>query len=307
MSNDTLTAVPGIRVGHWTDPVALTGVTVMTFPEPNVAAAEIRGAAPGSRETALFGPGMRIENIQALVFSGGSAYGLAAADGVMQELEADGRGHETIHGIVPIVPAAILFDLGIGDGSVRPGPDEGAGAYRAASDAAVAMGNVGAGTGATTAGWRGREARRKGGIGSTAVRVAGATVAALAVVNSVGDVFTLEGEPLTGGPHVPDWTMAVPPPTRSHTTLIAVATDMRLDRVELQRVAVRSQDAVAACIRPGHTRYDGDAAFAISCGAADGDADVAGEAAFAVVGTAIAAGLRAARAAGGVAAIMEDE
>ena len=307
MSNETITAVPGVAVGHWTDPVALTGVTVIALPEPNVAAAEIRGAAPGSRETALFQPGMRIENIQALVFSGGSAYGLAAADGVMRELEADGRGHQTMAGIVPIVPAAILYDLGIGDGSVRPGPEQGAAAYRAASTEPVAMGNVGAGTGAMVAGWRGRDAWRKGGLGSAATRAAGATVGAIAVVNSVGDVFSLEGEALTGGSHVPEWTAAQPPDPRSNTTLIAVATDMRLGRTELQRVAVRSQDAVAACIRPGHTRYDGDAAFAISCGGAEGDADVAGEAAFAVVGAAIEAAVRAARPAGGVAAIGENE
>ncbi len=307
MTNDTLTAVPGVAVGHWTDPVALTGVTVVTFPEPNVAAAEVRGAAPGTREMALFGPGMRIENIQALVFSGGSAYGLAAADGVMKELEADGRGHETMAGIVPIVPAAILYDLGIGDGSRRPGPDEGAAAYRAATVAPVAAGNVGAGTGAMVAGWRGRDAWRKGGVGSAAKSIGEATVGAVVVVNAVGDIFTLEGEALTGGSHVPDWALAQPPDPRTQTTLIAVATDMRLSRTDLQRVAVRSQDAVVACIRPGHTRYDGDAAFAVSCGAAEGDADAAGEAAFAVVGAAIAAGVRAARPAGGVAAIMEDE
>ena len=136
----TLTAVPGVEVGHWTDPVARTGVTVITFPEPNVAAVEVRGGAPGSREIAILGHGMRVETIQALVFSGGSAFGLASADGVMRRLEADGRGHPTLVGRVPIVPAAVVFDLAVGDPTVRPGPEEGASAYDARSSAPVAHG-----------------------------------------------------------------------------------------------------------------------------------------------------------------------
>ena len=111
----TLTAVPGVRVGHWTDPVGITGVTVVSLPEPNVTFVEFRGAAPGSRETALLAPGMKVENVQAIVLSGGSAFGLASADGVVRALEAEGRGHPTFAGVVPIVPAAIIFDLGIGD------------------------------------------------------------------------------------------------------------------------------------------------------------------------------------------------
>ncbi len=302
----TLTAVPGVEVGHWTDPEALTGCTVMVFPEPNVAAAEVRGAAPGTRETSLFDQGMRIENIQALVFSGGSAFGLAAADGVVRELEADGRGHVTRMGRVPIVPAAILFDLGLGIGGRRPGPGEGAAAYRAAHAGPVEMGNVGAGTGATVAKWRGFETMVKGGIGSASTRLGDATVAALVAVNAVGDVFTLAGEPLTGGDPVPSPYSAIDPLyDRENTTLVAVATDMALSRSELHRVAVRAQDAVAACIRPGHTRYDGDAAFAVSCGSVVGSADAAGEAAFNVVGEAIEAGLRAAAPTHGIPAVED--
>ncbi len=297
----TITNVPGVQVGHWTDGAALTGVTVVTFPEPNSAAVEIRGAAPGTREVALLQPGMKVETIQAITLCGGSAFGLAAVDGVMVELEKLGRGHPTPFGVVPIVPAAVLFDLGIGDPGARPGAAAGVAAFLAASADPVMMGNVGAGTGATVAGWRGLEHRRKGGLGSAALREGDVTVGAIAVVNAIGDVFTLEGEPLTGG------TTAAGAGTRhlENTTLVVVATDARFDRSALTRVCVRGQDALAVCLRPGHTRYDGDAVFAVSCGAGDGDLDAVGEMAFLVVARAIEAGVRAAEPVAGVPAMEE--
>jgi L-aminopeptidase/D-esterase-like protein len=287
----TITAIPGVEVGHWTDPIAMTGCTVVMFPEPNVAAVEIRGAAPGSRETALLAPGMRVETIQAILLTGGSAFGLAAADGVVAELEAAGRGHQTLIGPVPIVPTAVIFDLFVGDPSVRPGPAEGAAAARAASDDPVVMGSVGAGTGATVGGWRGVEAITNGGLGSVSVAAGPALVGALAVVNAVGDVFTLEGEPLTGGSLIPGPPALLPDPA-TNTTLVVVATNARLTRNDLLRVAVRSQDALAVCLRPGHTRYDGDAAFAVSCGDVEVSVDLIGEAAFVATGRAIEAALQ---------------
>ena len=289
----TLTSVPGIGVGHWTDAEARTGVTVVTLPEPNRVVAEVRGAAPGSRELALLGPGMRVEEIQAIVLTGGSAFGLASVDGVVQALEADGRGHEALKGPVPIVPAAVIYDLLAGDSTVRPGPEEGAAAYAAASSDPVEMGSVGVGTGALVAGWRGFEHMRRGGLGSAATRAGDATVGALAAVNAVGDVFTLEGEPLTGGPAKPG-PPAGPPAPLENTTLVVVATDARIGRNDLLRLAVRAQDAIAACIRPGHTRYDGDVAFAVSCGETEADLDAVGEAAFVAVGEAIEAAVRSA-------------
>ncbi|MBT8217871.1 MAG: P1 family peptidase [Acidimicrobiia bacterium] len=287
----TLTGVPGIGVGHWTDLVGRTGVTVVTLPEPNRVVVEVRGAAPGSRELALLGPGMRVEQIQAIVLTGGSAFGLAAADGVVRALEADGRGHETLRGRVPIVPAAVIYDLLAGDPRARPGPDDGAAAYHAASTDPVEMGSVGAGTGALVAGWRGAEHMRRGGLGSSLERAGDALVGALAVVNAVGDVFTLEGEPLTGGPARPG-PPAGPPAPLENTTLLVVATDARIERADLLRLAVRAQDAVAACVRPGHTRYDGDVAFAVSCGEIEADLDAVGEAAFVAAGDAITVALR---------------
>lgn len=286
----TLTAVEGVKVGHWTHPTGITGCTVVVLPEPNVAAVEIRGGAPGTRETALLEPGMRVETIQALLLTGGSAFGLAAADGVMRELLADGRGHPTPLGPVPIVPAAVIFDMAAGDADARPGPAQGSLAYRAATADPVENGPVGAGAGATVSKWRGLEHIRPGGLGSASVDLDGVTVAALVVVNALGDVFTLEGESLTGGQVAPDFNPATM--TAVNTTLVVVVTDAALDRPSTRRLAVRAQDALAACLRPAHTRYDGDAAFAVSCGARPGDVDRLSEAAFVATGRAIEAAIR---------------
>lgn len=284
MSNDTLTAVPGVSVGHWTHPQGHTGCTVVVLPEPNVVAWEVRGAAPGSRETALLEPGMRVEQAQALVLTGGSAFGLATADGVMRQLELEGRGHPTPVGPVPIVPAAVVFDLR--PGLPRPGADDGAAAYRNAGGGPVEQGLVGAGAGTTVAKWRGFDHARPGGVGSATVVIGPVVVGALVVVNAVGDVFSLEGESLTGGPAVPGPPAPFPPPA-GNTTLAVVATNARLGRGELLRAAVRAHDAYAVCLRPAHTRYDGDACFAVSCGQEDLSIDLVAEAAFEAVGRAI--------------------
>lgn len=286
--NTTLTAIPGIEVGHWTDTESATGCTVIVLPEPNCVTAEFRGAAPGSREAALLQPGMAVEQAQAVVFTGGSAFGLATADGVMRELERDGRGHQTLMGPVPIVPAAVVYDLHSGDPTVRPDPEAGAAAYRAASSAPVEMGRVGVGTGTRVAGWRGFETSRPGGVGSALVTRDDISVGAIAVVNAVGDVFTLEGEPLTGGSPVPGPPAALPAPLEQ-TTLVLVATDAGLPRTALRRLAVRSHDAMAVCIRPVHTSHDGDAVFAVSCGSRDAEADIVAEAAWEATGRAIQA------------------
>ena len=286
----TITAVAGVEVGHYTDDVARTGVTVIRFPEPNTALAEVRGAAPATHELALLQMGTRVEQIQALVFTGGSAFGLAAVAGVVDFLERQGRGHRALKGPVPIVPAAAVYDLLDGDPSVRPGPPEGMAAAAAASTAPVPLGRVGAGTGVMVAGWRGVEYFRPGGLGSANSPAGDATVGALAVVNAVGDVFDLDGRPLTGGPLRPGPAGFERGPIEN-TTLVAVATDARVSRADLARLLVRAHDAIGACIRPGHTRYDGDVAFAISCGDVVADLDALGEATFLAVGDAIAAAI----------------
>ena len=292
----TITSIPGIEVGHWTDAENRTGCTVVVLPEPNVTTVEVRGGAPGTRETDLLAVGMRVEQATAILLTGGSAFGLAAADGVVRELAADGRGHPTPAGRVPIVPGAVVFDLPLEGGGRRPGPEEGALAYRAASAAPVEMGLVGAGTGTSSAKWRGFEFLVRSGIGSAAVDTPdGHKVAALVVLNPVGDVFTLEGESLTGGSPVPP-APALPPQAAAattNTTLVVVATTSAMSRAELTRLAVRSHDALGACLRPAHTRFDGDVVFVTAVGAERGDVDLAAEAAFVATGRAIEAGLRA--------------
>lgn len=286
----TLTSIPGVRVGHWTDGDAQTGCTVIDLPEPNVIAGETRGAAPGTREMALLQPGMSVEQAQAIVLCGGSAYGLAAADGVMTALEADGRGFPTPGGLVPIVPSAVLYDLMVGDGSVRPGPAEGAAAYAARSAEPVSLGRVGAGTGATVAKWRGTLV--PGGLGSAVVDIGGALVGALVVVNALGDVFDLEGRALTGGPHAPG-PLQMPSPDAQNTSLAVVATDAALSRVQLGRVCVRAHDAFGACLRPAHTAFDGDTCFATSVGQVEVAPHDVAEAAFQAVGRAIESAITA--------------
>jgi L-aminopeptidase/D-esterase-like protein len=233
---------------------------------------------------------MRVEQAQAILLTGGSAFGLSAADGVVKGLEADGRGHDAVVAKVPIVPAAVLFDL-YPDASIRPGPDEGEAAYRAANSRPVVSGLVGAGTGATVAKWRGFEHMQPGGLGSALRRVEDAAVGALVAVNAVGDVFSIQGEALTGGPHEPG-----PPQlmadSLTNTTLAVVATEARLTRNELSRLAVRAQDAVAACIRPSHTRFDGDIVFAVSCGEAEVEVEAVAEAAFGATAAAIETAVR---------------
>jgi L-aminopeptidase/D-esterase-like protein len=285
MPERTITQVPGVRVGHHTDLDAMTGVTVLTFGEPNVAVVDVRGGAPGSREFAILGDAVKPVTVNALVFAGGSAFGLAAADGVMAEIEAEGRGAPTPAGPVPIVPAAIIFDLLVGRSDVRPTPEDGRAAYRARSSRPVELGAVGAGTGATVGKIGGPDGMTASGIGSAAASVDDATVGALVVLNAVGDVYDLSGHRLTGSA---DRLGESGGPLGFNTTLIAVAVDAGIDdRNELRRLAVRAQDALAATVRPAHTRYDGDTAFVVSFGRADADLDALGEATFNVVASAI--------------------
>jgi len=291
--NATITAVPGIRVGHWTDAEARTGCTVVVLPEPNVTTAEVRGAAPGTREYALLQKGMRVEQAQAILLTGGSAFGLAAADGVVRALADEGRGHPTPVGPVPIVPAAVLFDLQPGGAGMRPGPEQGEAAYRAASSDPVESGSVGAGTGATVAKWRGFEHMRQGGIGSGLATGGGARVGVLAAVNAVGDVFAVDGESLTGGDPVPGPPSLIPA-AFTNTTLIVVATEALLSRIELTWLAVRAHDALAVCVRPAHTRFDGDIVFAVSCGEIEADVDEVAEGAFEATALSIVDAVRSA-------------
>lgn len=255
--------VPGIRVGHWTDAARATGCTVVLAPDGGaVAGVDVRGSAPGTRETDLLRPTALVERINAICLAGGSAFGLAAADGVMRRLAERNIGFATDVRPVPIVPAAILFDLGVGDPDAHPDADAGYAATIAAEENGGPLeGRVGAGTGATIAKLGGVAAARPGGVGSAAVRLAdGSTLGALVVINAFGDVYARDGRPLAtsaGSLH---------PPSFGNTTLIVVATDAPLDRAQCRKVSELAHDALARQVRPTHTMFDGDVAFTMSIG-----------------------------------------
>jgi L-aminopeptidase/D-esterase-like protein len=268
--HNALTDVAGLRVGHAQVEGGLSGTTVVLMPaEGAVAGADVRGAAPGTRETDLLRPDATVQRVHAIVLSGGSAYGLAAADGVMSRLEAAGVGFPVPGGVVPIVPAAVVFDLGRGGAfGVRPTAATGAAAYDAATAAPVAQGVIGAGTGAVVGG-------RKGGVGTaSAVLESGATVAALVVLNAVGSAI----DPASGLPHglraevdgefgpvAPVAPVPPDPPTPgTATTLAVVATDLTLDKAGAARLATMGHDGLARAINPVHTVMDGDTIFGLS-------------------------------------------
>ena len=264
-----ITAVPGIRVGHWTGPD--TGVTVVWAPSGTVGSGEVRGGAPATRETAVLEPTRLVERVDAVVLSGGSAFGLAAADGVVRFLAERGQGFPTPAGPVPIVVAAALFDLPLAH---APGAEEGrAAAVEAARGAPVVSGRVGAGRGATVGKWRGREYAMPGGLGTAAVREGDATVGALVACNAAGDVIGPDGLVMAGST-APEGAPAFPAPTPfEHTTLVVVATDARVGKAECHLLAQSAHDGLAQAIRPAHTRYDGDFAAVLATGAVDAHPD----------------------------------
>lgn len=260
--NDTLTAVAGLRVGHWTHPDARTGVTAVLCPEEGcVASASFAGPSPGTREAALLAPEKRVERVHALVFTGGSAFGLAAADGVVRFLHERGVGHPTRMGPVPIVPAAVIYDLLVGE-PVWPGPQEGYAAAASASADPVASGPVGAGAGATAGKYK---TPVPTGLGSALARWRDLCVGALAVVNPVGDVYEPGGRMLAGHGDREAWMRAEPRPAEN-TTLVALATDAPISKREARMLAEAGQAALARAIRPSHTPWDGDAVFVLATG-----------------------------------------
>ena len=267
----------GFTVGHWTDAAGGTGCTVVLAPAGAVAAGEVRGGGPGTRESELLSPATNAPGVQAVCFAGRSAYGLAAADGVVQWLEERGVGYETPAGIVPLVAGAIVYDLGFGDQRARPGPDAG----RAACEAATRepeRGSVGAGTGATVGKVLGPAGWTKGGVGLASDAIGGATVTALAVVNAVGEVVAEDGSVLAGpwrdGGYVRTVDAlkegATPPATaRESTTLVCLMTDAKLTKREVWLVARAASAGVGRAVQPSATAWDGDLVYALASGAVE--------------------------------------
>jgi L-aminopeptidase/D-esterase-like protein len=286
---DGITRVPGIRVGHWTDPVGLTGCTVVLCPPGTIGSGEVRGGAPGTRETDLLRPGMLVHEVNAVLLTGGSAFGLAAADGVMRFLEERGIGFDAGAARVPIVPAAVLFDLGVGDPAARPDAEAGYGACLAAG-AEVEVGGVGAGTGATVAKLAGPEGATRGGVGTASVQDGELIVGALAAVNAVGEVVDEDGTVLAG---VREGTAPDGAPRPFNTTLVVVATNARLSRERAHLLARASHDGIAAAVRPAHTRWDGDTVFTLATGEVEAEQGLLEDLAVRSVAAAIRASVRA--------------
>lgn len=313
MDNETITAVHGVRVGHMTDLRGITGCTVILCPEGTVGGVDQRGGAPGTRETDLLSPMHLVNYVTAICLAGGSAYGLSASDGVMRWCEAHGLGYKARGGFtVPIVPAAIVNDLSIGEPGIRPDSAMGFEACERASEAPVEQGSVGAGTGCRIAGGAGNEYATKGGLGSFAVDIGGGLiVGALAVVNAVGDVVDESGRIIAGlrsFPDAPGYANMLEafklrhtlPPGSDATVIGVVVTNARLTKEEVNKVAQMAHDGLARAIRPAHTMYDGDTIFSLATGAVVADINVVGAYGAEVFEQAVRRGIRSATSLGGV-------
>ena len=276
---NAITDVPGIRVGHYTDRRGATGCTVILCEDNTGVAVDTRGGAPGTRETDVLNPANLVRTCHAIVFSGGSAFGLASADGVARWLAEHDIGFPTSARKVPIVPAAILYDLGIGDPMAFPSAEAGYIAASRARAGAVAVGSVGAGTGATVAKLLGMEGRAlKGGIGTaSAVGPRGIIVGALVATNAVGSIFDPQTGQCVAGPRADDGSFvplaeamgmrtAQMDALLENTTLMCIATNAKLESHQLQRIAMQAHDGFARVVSPAHTFADGDVAFAVSMG-----------------------------------------
>jgi L-aminopeptidase/D-esterase-like protein len=313
--NGTLTDVAGLTVGHWTNLEAGTGCTVIVCPPGTVAGVDVRGSAPGTRETDLLNPINMVQQVDAIVLSGGSAFGLAAADGAMRWLEEHGRGIDVGVAHVPIVPAAVIFDLPFLRADVRPGAAEGYAACQAANAGPVAQGNIGAGTGATVGKAAGFNLSVKSGLGCASLQTpSGIVVAALAVVNAFGEIRDPDTGQIVAGPRNPaggffDTVQLMvnifskpfaPPPAGTNTTLAVVATNAILTKTAATKVAQMAHDGLARTIRPVHTMFDGDTIFALATGNMAADTNVIGTLAADAVAQAVLAGVRAAARLGGL-------
>ncbi len=317
---NSLTDVPGIRVGHATNLEAVTGCTVVLCPDGTVGGVDQRGGAPGTRETDLLRPMHLVNTVNAILLAGGSAYGLAAADGVMHYLEENGKGYVAQQGIVvPIVPAAILFDLAIGRSDIRPDAAMGYAACESATAGAVEQGSVGAGTGCRVGGGMGNDFATKGGIGTASVDLGdGLIVAALIAVNAVGDIVNESGQIIAGMRQPPDgqtfagslnmmraMARMVEQPTTGNTVIGVVATNAKLTKEQVNKVAQMAQDGLAQAIRPAHTMFDGDTIFALATGEIDANVNAVGAFAAEVVAQAIRNGVNAAVTLGGVRSLKD--
>ncbi len=273
-----LTDITGIRVGHFTSPLRPTGCTVILTEKGATAGVDVRGGAPGTRETDLLNPINTVQQIHAITLSGGSAFGLDAATGVMRYLEERSIGFDTKVAHVPIVPAAVIFDLHLGDSSIRPTAADGYEAAKSADTGPFKVGSVGAGAGATVGKLFGIERATKGGLGTASIHLGRLVIAALVVVNAAGDIIDPETGSCVAGARSDEGdtllnTMAALREGRrpnifssQNTTLGVIATNARLTKTEVTKLAGMSHAGLSRTINPVHTPLDGDTIFALSTG-----------------------------------------
>jgi len=323
-SNNSITDVPGLLVGHAQDDEALTGCTVVICRQGAVGGVDVRGSAPGTRETDVLNPLNLVEKVHAVMLAGGSAYGLDAAGGVMRYLEEQKIGFNTGAGLVPIVPAAILFDLAVGRGDVRPDAAMGYRACEAASTTAVTEGNVGAGTGASVGKILGAKQAMKSGLGSASIHIGGGViVGALVAVNAFGDVIDPSNGEIVAGVRSADvGPLHIGAPgyfadtqelmksflgrtvlsfaTKSNTVLAVVAVNADLTKAEANKMAQMAHDGLARTVRPSHTMLDGDTIFALATGGKKVDVSTAGAFAAQALSVAVLRAVRMAAPAGGL-------
>ena len=301
----TLTDVQGIEVGHAQDDEGLTGCTVILCRKGAVAGVDIRGGAPGTRETDLLNPINLVQKVHAIVLAGGSAFGLEAATGVMRYLEEKKIGYKMREARVPIVPAAILYDLSVGRASARPDSAMGYLAASRASSAPPAEGNIGAATGASVGKIRGMKHAMKAGLGTWSVNLDGIIVGALVAVNAVGDVIDprsgIRIAGLRSGATL-NWMKKgqTHSAVKSNTVIGVVATNARLTKTQATKVAQMAQDGLAQSIRPAHTMFDGDTIFAVATGEKKADVSTIGAFAAEVMAEAIVRAVKMAKPSGGL-------
>src|SRR5437773_5938983 len=266
--HDDITDIPNIRVGHDTNLEAGTGCTVIICDTPAVGGIDVRGGAPATRETDLLRPLNMVEGVHAILLTGGSAFGLDAASGVMRYLAERNIGFDVGVAKVPIVPAAAIFDLGFGSASVRPDADAGYRACVQATSDPVAQGNIGAGTGATVGKLLGLGSMMKGGLGSASMRMDdGTLVGAIVAVNALGDIIDPQTQQVIAGTRSPMGGFIASNPF-GNTTIAVVATSASLSKDSANKVAQMAHDGLAQAIRPAHTMFDGDTVFALALGTA---------------------------------------
>jgi len=298
------------KIGHYTDLENITGCSVILLPPKTIGSCYVAGSAPGTREVELLHPERKIENINAVLLTGGSAFGLSAAQGVVQFLEEQGIGYKTNYGIVPLVTAAVIFDLNIGNNKIRPSAKNAYQACKEANESKWKEGNIGAGTGATVGKWAGIQSAMKSGLGVAELKHKGVFVKALSVVNAVGDIIDENGQIIAGAINNQKEFIAKnnrqirwqPPEVglNENTVLSVILTNAKIDKLQAFIISKKAANGFARSIIPSNTNYDGDVIFTFSIGDSDMSFDVLIEMATEAVRQSIVSGARSATSLGNI-------